>query len=688
MHECVASLKKKFPKIKILSQRNVNFILDEIDWIKSCDFMKLEEYQNVDRLGCMSGTTEGPQRLLKNSDTHKIIFDLMKLYDDKLHTKGYIDGKTMSLLALEEAKRHVDKKYTHILVDESQDLTRVQIEFLRLIYNQKYYSSFCLIADTAQSIYPHSWLVKGRSFSSIGFNMKGKSNSLSKNYRTTTQIAESAYSLIEKDPNILEDENFVKPSLIDRKGDYPVYKKFMKVQEEAEYISNEIKTLLNDKYNYSDIAIIAKRSNQLIEMEEYLKKSFIKVAILDKKDPKFEEDTVKLLTMHSIKGLEFKVVFIYGLKEGVIPHVIRGELEDSDNYETSERKLLYVGMTRANDKLYLTNSGEPSKFIKQINHKFLRIKSKSKIKTMYDIEIDNYRFANKIVDLYSNEEKIRQWLISELVNTYGYPENLIEIEYKVQNFSQMGLVDIAISIYKNNIREPYIFVETKAFGQGIDVAINQLKSYMNVNDTCQYGIVTDGCMIVVLNKDYNIIPEIPKFHPSMMISGLETYKYKDLRHRQNYQLVRDQQNLDEISVNREGEDGNYETSYLTHLNVYGEIVAGLPKLAVEEIGARFAFPTEWIPSGKDCFLLKVVGDSMKGVDINYGDFVVVQKQNTATNMDIVVATVDENATLKKFMSMGDNVLLIPENPNYEVIQMNSGDVLINGVVIGILKVAK
>jgi hypothetical protein len=58
--------------------------------------------------------------------------------------------------------------------------------------------------------------VKCRSFTSVGFDIKGRSTSLAKNYRTTTQIAEAAYSLLEKDLHIIEDENFVKPSLLDK----------------------------------------------------------------------------------------------------------------------------------------------------------------------------------------------------------------------------------------------------------------------------------------------------------------------------------------------------------------------------------------------------------------------------------------------------------------------------------------
>jgi hypothetical protein len=71
------------------------------------------------------------------------------------------------------------------------------------LYNGKDYSSLLFIADTAQSIYSHSWLTKGRSFASIGFDMTGKSNILAKNYRTTTQIAQASYSLIENDLEIV-----------------------------------------------------------------------------------------------------------------------------------------------------------------------------------------------------------------------------------------------------------------------------------------------------------------------------------------------------------------------------------------------------------------------------------------------------------------------------------------------------
>ncbi|WP_058485473.1 3'-5' exonuclease [Defluviitalea phaphyphila] len=688
MNRCIEMLKKQNPNIKILDQKNMKFILDEIDWIKSCNYMELEEYQNVDRLGRTNGASEGPQRLHKNSDTRRIIFQLMNLFDKVLMEQGFIDGKTMALLALKEAKRKVNEKYTHIIVDESQDLTRVQIELLKELYNEKEYSSFCFIADTAQSIYPHSWLVKGRSFSSIGFNMTGKSNSLSKNYRTTTQIAEAAYSLLEKDENILDDENFVKPSLIDRKGEYPVYRLFKNVKDEAEYIALEIKKKFSNGYKISDIAVIAKTRNQLITIKEYLNEKNIISKMIDRTNPNFEDEAVKLLTMHSIKGLEFKVVFICGLNEDIIPSYTQGDFIDEKAIESNERKLLYVGMTRSNELLYLTSSGKPSKFINEINPRYLKMRMESKMRKYYPIQIHNYYFSDKIKDIYSNEEKIRQWVISELINTYNYPKSLIDIEQKVYNFSKVGFVDIVVYIYKNNEKIPYIYIETKALKTGIENALCQLKSYMNVSKTCQYGIVTDGYDLVIINKDFEKIEEIPSFHPSMLPSSIETYTYIDIKHRQRYIFSRDRENSEDIIINREGENEELIYENLEKLNVYGEIVAGVPKIVNEELGEDFRIPSDWLEGNNECFLLKVVGDSMQGADIEYGDYVVVHKQNTAKNMDIVVVTIDENATLKKYMNMGDYVLLIPENENYEPIQMKKTDVFINGVVIGILKSKK
>lgn len=92
------------------------------------------------------------------------------------------------------------------------------------------------------------------------------------------------------------------------------------------------------------------------------------------------EDTITLMTLHSAKGLEFKVVFITGMEEGIFPHQ-NAFLEGDEGIE-EERRLCYVGFTRAKERLYLTNAKKrmlygktntnaPSRFISEINNEFL-----------------------------------------------------------------------------------------------------------------------------------------------------------------------------------------------------------------------------------------------------------------------------------------------------------------------------
>ncbi|QGU94450.1 repressor LexA [Clostridium bovifaecis] len=683
----MAKISKKYPEEDIFEQTNVQFLMDEIDWIKSCNYMNLEEYQNVDRIGRTSQKNiQGPQKLRKNSERRKHIFELMLLYNEELRNQGYIDFKDMALMALQQIKKCPRSKYTHIIVDESQDLTRVQIEILKEMYNGKDYSSIIFVADTAQNIYPHSWLVKGRSFSSIGFDMTGKSNILSKNYRTTTQIAEAAYSLVENDPNVIEDENYVKPSLIDREGSYPVYKHFNNDSEQIDFIIDQIKNKILKSFTLKDIAIIAKNKVILSSIKQKLLAANIAASEITSNDGDFNTNSVKLLTLHSIKGLEFPVVFIAGINEGVIPYLSYKDESEKEYQESIERKILYVGMTRANELLYMTSSGRPSKFINEINPKLLKIKENCNISKFYNInQVENYIYKERIVDIYSKEEKVRQWILKELRDNYKYPLGLVDIEYKINSFSKVGFVDIVVIIYKDNKRIPYIFIETKAPNMGIEDALGQLKSYMSTSSTCHYGIATDGNSITIIDKDLNEIDDIPYFNTNMLPSSISNYKYLDIKHNKTFNFMKDDSLQGELTLKNEGISIEFKEDRLKRIPVYGNIAAGIPIQMNEEIESKLHLPLEWFSQNEQYFVLKVKGDSMIGANINSGDYVIIKAQSTADNRDIVAAADGEKATLKRFTKMGDSVILMPENPNYEPIMLRSEDARIMGVAVGVWK---
>ncbi len=117
--------------------------------------------------------------------------------------------------------------------------------------------------------------------------------------------------------------------------------------------------------------------------------------------------------------------------------------------------------------------------------------------------------------------------------------------------------------------------------------------------------------------------------------------------------------------------------------VVGEVAAGIPILAEENITDYFPLPTRFGDEG-DVFMLQVVGDSMIDAGIREGDYVIVRKQQTADNGSIVVALIDNEATVKTFYDEGRRARLQPQNSAYEPIYTE--DLMIIGIVKGLLRV--
>ena len=71
----------KHASIKLISPKNSRFLKDEIEWIKACNIIDIETYQNIDRIGRSNGVSGTPQKLFKNSEVREAIFELMMEYD-------------------------------------------------------------------------------------------------------------------------------------------------------------------------------------------------------------------------------------------------------------------------------------------------------------------------------------------------------------------------------------------------------------------------------------------------------------------------------------------------------------------------------------------------------------------------------------------------------------------------------
>ncbi|MBM6830170.1 transcriptional repressor LexA [Anaerotignum lactatifermentans] len=121
---------------------------------------------------------------------------------------------------------------------------------------------------------------------------------------------------------------------------------------------------------------------------------------------------------------------------------------------------------------------------------------------------------------------------------------------------------------------------------------------------------------------------------------------------------------------------------LVQVPIIGNITAGSPILAVENIEDTFPIPVEYVHNDK-VFMLKVRGESMIGAGIFDKDMILVRQQNTANNGDIVVALIEDYATVKTFYKEKDFVRLQPENPSMTPIMVR--DVTILGKVIGLFR---
>lgn len=114
----------------------------------------------------------------------------------------------------------------------------------------------------------------------------------------------------------------------------------------------------------------------------------------------------------------------------------------------------------------------------------------------------------------------------------------------------------------------------------------------------------------------------------------------------------------------------------------GRVTAGQPILAVENIDEYYPLPKSFV-ADSEVFLLKVSGDSMMGAGILDGDMVIVRRQANASNGDIVVALLDDEATVKRFHKADGHIRLEPENPAFKPII--TSDAALVGKVVGLIR---
>lgn len=244
-------------------------------------------------------------------------------------------------------------QYGAVLIDEGHDF---EPEWLKLIAQMvdPQTNSLLLLYDDAQAIYAKPERRKV-SFASLGIKAVGRTTILKLNYRNTWEVlaVAKAFAGEQFDGDAADDDTpmLIAPESVGRHGPRPQLLRYESRSAEAEAIAAQIDDARNDGCDLNQIAVIWRHWNQAEVISRALTRRaipFVWAKDSGSKDRLFEgEPSVKLVSMHSSKGLEFERVFI--------PAVDTMSEKEADS--AAEAKLLYVAMTRATDRLVMTCAG-------------------------------------------------------------------------------------------------------------------------------------------------------------------------------------------------------------------------------------------------------------------------------------------------------------------------------------------
>jgi len=259
-------------------------------------------------------------------------------------------------------KKNEINPFDYCIVDELQDFSNVELRLVRCLVDEKPNDLF-MVGDPMQKIYE-----RNINFSNIGINVRGnRSKRLRINYRTTEEIKRLALSIIQDchyDNFDGEEEN--KAGYISLfHGIKPSYNVFKSQNEEIEYIINKIKELEQNGYNYGDIAVCARTKDTVKDYRNVLHKNGIPYT--DSVNKNNSSGFVSLLTFHSCKGLEFKIVFLVDVNDRTLPKLPYNfnEMDEEwqQNYLKSEKSLFYVAVSRAIENVLISGVGKKSGII-------------------------------------------------------------------------------------------------------------------------------------------------------------------------------------------------------------------------------------------------------------------------------------------------------------------------------------
>jgi len=325
------------------------------EWEQIVDAWQLdspEAYRNVSRLG---RKTKLPQKQLT------ILWSIFDRVRETLSSRGLITPATLFTKLAAAISSEKASPFDFAVVDEAQDLTVAHLRFFAALGGNRRNSLF-FAGDLGQRIFqePFSWL-------ELGVDIRGRSENLNVNYRTSHQIRTQSDRLLAAEVSDLDGNLQDRSSTVSVfNGPVPEIRIVNNEEGETKAVSDWIAARTKEGVAPHEFGVFVRSAAQLPRAQAAVERAAIPFKVLDEKT-----DTISgyasIATMHLAKGLEFRAVVVMACDDEVIPLQERIETvgDDADLqeiYET-ERHLLYVACTRARDHLLVTGAEPASEFL-------------------------------------------------------------------------------------------------------------------------------------------------------------------------------------------------------------------------------------------------------------------------------------------------------------------------------------
>ena len=269
----------------------------------------------------------------------------------QLSSEQYAQDLVLRVISGVDRQQIPSGQYQAVLIDEGHDFAP---EWLKLVTQMvdPATNSLLVLYDDAQSIYERS-RSKQFSFKSVGIQAQGRTTILKINYRNTRQILQTA-SLIAADLLTADDKDddgipLLKPISCGRDGEAPLIIRLPNLRAEATKIADLLNAAHQEGHAWGDMAVLCRHYNEMDECAQALNRWQLPFEVRARSGSFHpHEDTIKVMTLHASKGLEFPVVALIGV----------GQMPAAGEDERDEARLFYVGATRATQRLVIGAGGD------------------------------------------------------------------------------------------------------------------------------------------------------------------------------------------------------------------------------------------------------------------------------------------------------------------------------------------